>query len=279
MRFTILFIAWGLIVFNANAQLYINEVIPTNDAVLADNYGEYDDIIEIYNAGGSPVNLAGYYLSDDTGDPIQWQIPATNAALTTIPAGGYLIFWADDEIAQGANHLNFKLSGGGESVVLTASDGATTIDAIPFPAVLVDYGFGRLPDGSANLSELTPASPAATNDNSQPQVALPVISPPTGKYTGTQNVSISAEAGSTVYYTTDGSNPTLSSTLYTGTFPIDTSQSVRALAIKSGMANSRIAYNSYILDATTTLPIVHLTRDLAGLPHIIGFKTGNIRLR
>jgi len=51
MRFTILFIAWGLIVFNANTQLYINEVIPTNDAVLADNYGEYDDIIEIYNAG------------------------------------------------------------------------------------------------------------------------------------------------------------------------------------------------------------------------------------
>jgi len=59
-------------------------------------------------------------MPDDTGDPIQWQIPATNAALTTIPAGGYLIFWADDEIAQGANHLNFKLSGGGESVVLTS---------------------------------------------------------------------------------------------------------------------------------------------------------------
>ena len=80
-----------------SAQLYINEVIPSNDNIIADNYGEYDDVIEIYNAGNTPINLAGYYLSDDNVTPLMWQIPTTNATLTTIPAGGYLIFWADSQ--------------------------------------------------------------------------------------------------------------------------------------------------------------------------------------
>ncbi len=261
MRSTLLFIICGLIAIDTNAQLYINEVIPTNDAVLADNYGEYDDIIEIYNAGGSAVNLAGYYLSDDADDVLMWQIPTTNAALTTVPAGGYLIFWADDETAQGANHLNFKLGGNGESVVLTAPDEVTTIDAISFPAVTTDYGYGRLPDGSAGLSELAPASPLATNDNSQPQVEAPVITPPDGIYTGTQIVSIAAEAGASVYYTTDGSTPTILSTPYAIPFPIDTSQNVKAIAIKSGFADSKASTNSYIFNPSTQLPILHLTID------------------
>lgn len=244
-----------------SAQLYINEVIPTNDAVLADNYDEYDDIIEIYNAGGSAVNLAGYYLSDDTGDPTQWQIPATNAALTTVPAGGYLIFWADDETSQGANHSNFKLGGNGESAVLTAPDGVTTIDAISFPAIITDYGYGRLPDGGATLSELIPASPAATNDNSQPQVIAPVITPPDGIYTDTQNVTITAEAGASIYYTTDSSTPTTGSTLYTGLFPINTSQNVKVIAVKNAYADSQISVNSYLFDPTSDLSILHITID------------------
>jgi len=136
LKNTILLLVFGLIVFNANAQLYINEVIPSNDNIIADNYGEYDDVIEIYNAGNTPVNLAGYYLSDDTGSPLLWQIPATDAALTTVPAGGYLIFWADDETTQGANHLNFKLNGSGESVILTNPDGVTTEDSFTFPAII-----------------------------------------------------------------------------------------------------------------------------------------------
>jgi len=179
LKFTLLFLLNNYLY----SQLYINEVIPTNDAILADNYGEYDDVIEIYNAGANAVNLAGYYLSDDSGDPTQWQIPATNASLTTVPA------------AQGANHLNFKLSGGGESIILTTPDGVTTVDAITFSAVITDYGYGRLPDGSANLSELTPASPTTTNNNSQPKVATPVVSLPSGLYNGTQTVSITAESG------------------------------------------------------------------------------------
>ncbi len=244
-----------------SAQLYINEIVASNDATLADNYGEYDDWIEIYNAGASAIDLSGYYLSDDATNPTLSQIPATNAALSTVPAGGYLIFWADNETTQGENHLNFKLSSSGESVVLTATDGTTTIDAVSFPALITDYGYGRLPDGSNNLSALTPASPASTNNNSQPKVAKPLISLPSGVYTGTQTVSITAETGATIYYTTDGSTPTTASNIYNSPINVASIQSVRAIAVKSGFADSFVATGTYLINFNSSLPVFYISTD------------------
>ena len=37
----------------------------SNDQTEADEYGEFDDWIEIYNMGASNINLGDYYLSDD----------------------------------------------------------------------------------------------------------------------------------------------------------------------------------------------------------------------
>ncbi len=261
MKGIVLFVLCGLIAINANAQLYINEVIPSNDNIIADNYGEYDDIIEIYNAGNAPVNLAGYYLSDDTGSPLMWQIPATDAALTTVPANGYLIFWADNETAQGANHLNFKLSGSGESIILTNPDGFTIEDSFTFSTVITDQGYGRLPDGSATLSQLIPATPAATNDNSQPQATPPIISPTSGLYNTAQTVIITAEPGASIYYTLDGAAPTTSATLYTGAFTVNTSQSVRAISVLSGFANSLIETAAYIIGTNHDLAVLSVNLD------------------
>ncbi|MFT7604482.1 MAG: hypothetical protein ACI8VT_002065, partial [Saprospiraceae bacterium] len=93
----------------ANAQLYINEFLASNATGITDESGEFEDWIEIYNAGSSAVDLAGYYMSDDVTEPLIWQIPAGNASLTTVPAGGYLILWADKDLADGVNHINIKL--------------------------------------------------------------------------------------------------------------------------------------------------------------------------
>ncbi len=256
-------VVWMLFLIPVNnyAQLYINEIVAANDAVVADANGEYDDWIEIYNAGATAVNLAGYYLSDDIDAPTKWQIPATNASLTTVPAGGFLLFWADNEVGQGANHLNFQLRSSGETIVLTAPDGTTLVDQVSFPTILTDYGYGRLPDGSTNLSELTPASPAATNNNSQPQVEKPIINLPSDFYSGTQTVSISAEAGATIYYTTDGSLPTTSSNTYSSPINVSSTQSVRAIAVKNGFADSFVATGTYFIDYNPSLPIFHITMN------------------
>ena len=69
-------------------------------------------------------------------------------------------------------------------------------------------------------------------------LATPVISPVTGSYTGTQTVSITdATAGVTVYYTVDGSSPTNASTVYSGSFFVSTTTTVKAIAYLSGVAS------------------------------------------
>jgi hypothetical protein len=55
--------------------LFINEFMADNDHVVQDEFGEYDDWIEIYNAGAAPIDLGGMYLTDDLTDPTEWMIP------------------------------------------------------------------------------------------------------------------------------------------------------------------------------------------------------------
>ena len=117
------------------------------------------DWFEIYNPNGFAVALAGLYLTDN----ITVRTNTRIAPLTFIAAGGHRQFIADQDLAQGARHVNFRLSGGGESIVLSGTNLAT-IDAVTFGSQLADVSQGRLPDGGASLS-LFPgsASPEARN--------------------------------------------------------------------------------------------------------------------
>jgi hypothetical protein len=117
------------------ANLRINEWMATP--------AYFDDWFEIYNTDSNPVALAGLYLSDTPSTPLITQVPA----LSFINAKGYTRFWADASTA-GGNHANFKLSGSGESLVLTASNGNTTIDTVTFSTQSTDVSQGRLPEGS-----------------------------------------------------------------------------------------------------------------------------------
>ena len=78
------------------------------------------------------------------------------------------------------------------------------------------------------------------------QVAAPAFSPSGGLYTAPQSVSITTETeGASIYYTTDGANPTASSTLYTEPITVSATTTIKAIAIKEGMDNSSIATITY----------------------------------
>ena len=62
----------------------------------------------------------------------KWQIP-TGYSETIIYPDSFIILWADSEPEQGVLHLGFKLSSGGENVVLTQANGTTIIDSFSFP--------------------------------------------------------------------------------------------------------------------------------------------------
>lgn len=141
--------------------LFINELMADNTATIADpdEPGAFEDWIEIYNPGSTPVSLAGLHLTDTLATPTKWTFPAG----VTIAAHGYLLVWADDEAAQGPTHASFKLSASGEAVGLYATDGTTAIDTITFGAQTSNISYGRSADGAGTWGSRSISTPGATN--------------------------------------------------------------------------------------------------------------------
>lgn len=160
-RITLAALAFFMASFS-QAQTVINELMASNDLVYYDDFFEFDDWIEIYHQGGV-LNLAGYYLSDDENDLMKWQIPFTNPGVTTVLPGDHIIFWLDNDPEQGEDHVGFKLSPDGESVILTDPDGVTIIDSITFPMQQTDVSYGRECDGCNDWMYFNVATPDATN--------------------------------------------------------------------------------------------------------------------
>lgn len=142
----------------------INELMASNTATEMDQAGEYEDWIELHNNNNFAVDLSGFYLTDNPANLDKWEIPQG----TSIAAGGYLIFWADEDSAQGpANHTNFKLSAAGEVVYLLDASLAI-VDSITFGQQTADMGFARIPNGTGPFVIKTPTF----NDDNDKAVGL-----------------------------------------------------------------------------------------------------------
>lgn len=131
-------------------KIYINEVMTSNSKITDEN-GETDDYIELYNAGSEDVNIGGWYISDKVVNPTKFEFATEIPEKTTIPAGGRIILWADENGSQGPLHLNFKLDKEGETVTLYRKDEIDEleiIDQVNIPALPQDLTWSRISDGS-----------------------------------------------------------------------------------------------------------------------------------
>lgn len=149
----------------APAGVQINEIMSSNVAVNQDQAGEFEDWFEIYNAGTSAIDLTGYFVSDDADEPTLYRFPRCNNDMT-IAAGEYKIFWADEDLEQGFDHVDFKLSSGGEFLGLYTPDGSTPVDSVTFPALDDDKTYGVNGNDKANgwvTFEGADVTPAAAN--------------------------------------------------------------------------------------------------------------------
>ncbi|MBK8100123.1 MAG: lamin tail domain-containing protein [Planctomycetes bacterium] len=145
----------------AQTPVRINEFVAQNTLGIVDENGEFEDWIELYNSAAATVVIGGQWLSDDPARA-KWQIPAN----TTIPPGGTLLVWCDEDGLQGPMHANFKLAAGGESVVLFASDGTTILDRFDFGQQSADVATGRISDGDSIFVRLPVPTPNAQNRQS-----------------------------------------------------------------------------------------------------------------
>jgi hypothetical protein len=133
-------------VLQAESSVVINEIMAQNTLTVADESGGYADWVELYNNSNNPVDISGYFLSDDTMDVTCWSFPPN----TVIPANGYLIVWADVDTLDGALHANFNLSSNGEVLTLSDQEG-NTIDQFIYGPQNADMGYARVPNGTGNF--------------------------------------------------------------------------------------------------------------------------------
>ena len=174
-----------LSVFSGNAQeIFLNELAPSVTNSQVDNYGEFEDWIELYNCTKHDINLAGWYLSDNPDKPLKWRIPSINPKKTTILAGDYLIFWADKDTLQGPEHLGFSLKKKGEYLFLyrPSKDGPVLEDSVKYGTVIADHSFGRCPDKSSEWTDFKHPTPGKQNicvaDKKKKAKEIPLPAPP-----------------------------------------------------------------------------------------------------
>jgi hypothetical protein len=145
----------------ASGGLIMNELLADNVHTIADQNGEYDDWLELYNPTTSPILLTGLYLTDNPAKLSKWRF--TQAGLY-ISAGEHLLIWCDDQQTQAGIHTNFKFSKSGEYAAIVDTDGITVIDSISFGPQDSDISLGRFPDAGSLWGKMRP-TPQATNSD------------------------------------------------------------------------------------------------------------------
>ncbi|HXJ60628.1 MAG TPA: lamin tail domain-containing protein [Verrucomicrobiae bacterium] len=150
-----------------DVTLFINEWMASNTSSQADPAdGKFDDWFEIYNPDASPVDLGGYFLTDNLGSPRQFQVPANGQYI--VPADGFLLVWADNETNQNTAahqdlHAGFQLRAAGEAIALFAPDGRTAIDSVVFGPQTNGISQGRFADGAAAIYYMITPTPRGRN--------------------------------------------------------------------------------------------------------------------
>jgi hypothetical protein len=138
-------------------------------------------------------------------------------------------------------HTNFKLTQcQGDWIVL--KNGGTIVDSLKMKRTQATHSRGRKPDGSATWNIFTAPTPNASNSSTgyTAYAPTPVMNVVPGFYSGTKLVSLSVTPSNslTIYYTTDGSEPTTGSSMYVSTpVSISATSVLRAYAVSSDASN------------------------------------------
>lgn len=142
-------------------RVRINEIQSANSRTVADPAGQFEDWFELRNLTDTPLDLGGFHLTDDPEDPTRFEIPAG----VSIPAKGYLLFWADDDVSQGPTHVNFRLSSSGDFIGLSGPGELSRVrfDSTSIPPLRDDHSYARTQDGRGPFARTARPTPGARN--------------------------------------------------------------------------------------------------------------------
>ncbi len=166
-------------------------------------------------------------------------IPAA-APVFTPPAGAYT----------GAQSVAITSATGGASIYYTTNGSEPTAASTLYSSPVTISSTTTLKAIAIKAGMLNSPVSSATYTITIAQTAAPVFLPAAGTYTSAQTVTItSATAGASIYYTTNGSEPTTASTLYSAPVTISSTATLKAIAIKAGMTDSSVTTAAYTINA------------------------------
>ncbi len=216
--------------------------------------GDGDDWVEVKNNSDQPLDLSGYTLTDKRKEPARYAFPAV-----ILQPGEHYVVFCSGNTSLGQNHASFKISSEGETMYL--SNHGAFCDVLILPSDLAkNESYGRFGKDLRYFASPTPG--AENGEGYENTVSVPAASVPSGLYADPLSVTLSGTG--TIYYTLDGSRPTLASAVYTGPIPIDGTVTVRAFCT-DGTRTSNITAYTYLIGATHDLPVVTVSLPQASL--------------
>ena len=265
----------------AQAQVVINEYSCANWRLYLDFYQETEDWIELYNTSAMPVDLSGYYLSDNENKPTKWAFPAN----TSIAGNGFLYVWCSGRNLKdpgGFLHTSFKMKqtkNNADHVVLADPNG-TILQDIEVVKTQQHQSRARYPDGSSEWRIATQPTLGTSNSNGPTALAFatrPSFNLPAGFYSGSVLLAISSsEPNASVHYTLDGSEPTLQSPEYIQPLALSSTTVVKAVTFSNNglIYPSFVQFATYFINENHTLAVVSVASG-----EVLNLANGNQSLR
>lgn len=257
----------------AFGDLIINEIQVANIDMFIDPSFNYGGWIELYNPTDAPINLYSCYISDDPANPTKFKFPSR---IGNVPAGGFKCVWFDHHTIASDNSMSanaykqvdFKLEYEGGTIYLydTSKELITQLD---YPPAITRCSYARTTDGGDTWSYCSTPSPEGTNEGStfaNSQLPPPTVDRDGGLFTEDVTFKVTFPAGAQLYYTTDGSTPTLAHgrRSLSGQFQVQAGQNTvyRFRLFRDGYLPSSVVTRSFLYkDRDYYLPIISVVTN------------------
>ena len=236
------------------SPLLINEVMVSNEKhPVRDN--ECYDWVELKNVSEEVLDLSGYRLKTDRDDPRGWLFPQT-----VLNPGEMICITCDEDTPASDLNTGFALNAVEETLFLYNKAGELA-DYVLLHDIPIEGSMGRL-GGENGFFFFTEPTPGEENTAGARLVSdSPVTLTPEGPHDDVERLQVELSAPGKVFYTLDGTVPTISSTPYTGPIELTGTTVIRAVALEENAVPGRVSTFSYFLNEYHTLPILSLAVD------------------